>query len=210
MNITLALKTALRVDVSAFIGSTAALVDPAQHALVENDMMRAASLAVDLSCSNLIVYSGAALPGVPRAEQRANIVRGLQKVIPIAKDAGVTMVLQPLNLVDHPGNYLFSADEGFQIIREVNDPHVRLLYSMYHQQMSEGNLVTRLMKNLDLVGHIQVADVPGRHEPGTGEINYRYVFAVLRKLNYRGYVGLEYTPLKDSNASLKTVRTLVQ
>jgi hydroxypyruvate isomerase len=210
MNIMLALTTALRLEVSAFIGSTAALVDPEQHAQFENDIMRAASLAVDLSCSCLIVYSGRALPGVPRAEQRANIVKALKAVAPIAKDAGVTIALEPLNPIDYPGNFLIFSEEGFHIIREVDSPNIRLLYNVYHQQTSEGNLSRRLSENLDLIGYIHVADVPGRHEPGTGEINYEHLFGLLREKQYRGYIGLEYVPLVAPAASLRAVRAMSQ
>jgi hydroxypyruvate isomerase len=210
MNITQALKLALRVDVSAFIGSTVPLVDESQYAAFESDIVRAASLAVDISCPNLIVYSGPALSGVPREKQHENIVNSLTKVLPVAKDAGVTLVLEPQNPIDHPGSYLTGSDEGFQIIREVNNPHVRLLFSAYHQQISEGNLSARIHANIDLIGYIHAADVPGRREPGMGEINYKYIFALLRKLNYRGYIGLEYKPILDSSASLKAMRAITQ
>lgn len=210
MNITLALMTALRLEVSAFIGSTAALVDPGQHAQFETDIVRAAALAVDLSCSNLVVSSGAALPDVPREAQHANIITALQAVTPIAKDAGVTLVLEPLNPIDYPGNYLTTSEEGFAIVRAVNSPNVRLLYNVYHQQISEGNLSTRICNNLDMIGHIRVADVPGRHEPGTGEINYEYIFGLLRENRYQGYVGLEYTPRVNAGASLRAVRAMSQ
>jgi hydroxypyruvate isomerase len=210
MNITLALKVALRLDAVAFVGSTASLADPAQRSQFESDITRAASLAVDLSCENLIVHSGPSVPGMSHEEQRNSIIEGLRSVVAIANDAGVTLLLEPLNNVDNPENFLTSSDDGFDIIREINSPNVRLLFDIYEQQISEGNISKRLIKNLDLIGHIHVADVPGRAEPGTGELNYRYIFKLLRKLGYRGYIGLDYTPRADSNLSLKTVRSLIQ
>lgn len=210
MNITLALKTALRLEVSAFQGSTTSLVDPAQRPQFLNDITRAAALAVDLSCHNLIVQSGPALPNTPRDQQRASIVEGLQAAAAIADDAGVQLVLEPLNQIDHPGGYLSSSDEGFEIIRSVNRANVRLLFDIYHQQISEGNLSQRLCNNLSLIGHIHVADVPGRHEPGTGEINFEHIFGLLREQGYSGYVGLDYAPLVDAAASLRAVRALSQ
>jgi hydroxypyruvate isomerase len=209
MNIALALKLALRLEVGAFVGSSAALVDPAQHDQFLSDISRAAALAVDLSCPNLIVTSGAALAGVTRDEQRRNIVAALRAAAPTAADADVCLVLEPLNQTDHPGTFLSSSDEGFAIVREVNSPNVKLCFDVYHQQISEGNLTARIVDNLDLIGHIQVADVPGRHEPGTGEINYEHIFGVLRERGYRGFVGLEYTPMVDAIASLKAVRALM-
>jgi hydroxypyruvate isomerase len=119
-------------------------------------------------------------------------------------------VLEPLNQLDHPGEFLSSSDEGFAIVREVGSPNVRLLFDIYHQQISEGNLTRRIVDNLDLIGHFHVADVPGRHEPGTGEINYEHLFGVLREHGYGGYVGLEYLPHVDAAASLRAVRALSQ
>ena len=209
MNIAQALSRALRLSVAAFVGSDAALVDASQHAKFTEDISRAAALAVDLDCTNLIVVSGNALPNVPRDEQRANIVKALKLAAPIAADAGVTLVLEPLNaLLDHPGHFLTSASEGFSIIEEVHSPTVKLLFDIYHQQISEGNLSANLVENLDLIGHIHVADVPGRHEPGTGEINYEHIFGLLREHNYKGYVGLEYIPHIDDAASLRAVRSM--
>lgn len=210
MNITLALKMALRLEVAAFVGSTASMVDPAQRQQFLADITRAAALAVDLACANLIVTSGPAMPGVPYDEQRWNLVDLLKQAAETAEDADVALVLEPLNRSDHPDAFLWSSDEGFAIVREVNSPHVKLCFDCYHQQISEGNLTNRIVNNLDLIGHIHVADVPGRHEPGTGEINYEHIFGVLRERGYKGYVGLEYNPMLDASASLRAVRALSQ
>lgn len=210
MNITLALKAALRLEVAAFGASSASMVDPAQRQQFLGDVTRAASLAVDLACANLIVASGPAMPGVPREEQRWHLVDVLKEAAETAADADVVLVLEPLNQRDHPGTFLSSSDEGFAIVREVGSPNVKLLFDIYHQQISEGDLTRRLVDNLDLIGHIHVADVPGRHEPGTGEINYEHLFGILREQKYKGFVGLEYFPRVDAAASLKAVRALSQ
>jgi hydroxypyruvate isomerase len=210
MNITLALKMALRLELAAFAASNASMVDPAQRQQFLADITRAASLAVDLACSNLIITSGPGMPGVPRDEQRWHLVDVLKLAAETAADADLTLVLEPLNQQDHPGVFLSSSDEGFAIVREVNSPHVKLLFDIYHQQISEGDLTRRILENFDLIGHIHVADVPGRHEPGTGEINYEHLFMTLREQGYKGYVGLEYFPLLDPIASLKAVRALSQ
>jgi hydroxypyruvate isomerase len=210
MNITLALKMALRLEVSAFVGSTSSLVDPSQRQQFLGDINRAAALAFDLSCANLIVTSGPALPGVPRDQQMAHMVEALQAAAETAADADVTLVLKPLNQRDHPGTFLSSSDEGFAVVRAVGSPSVRLCFDVYHQQISEGDLTRRLTENLGLIGHIQVADVPGRHEPGSGEINYEHIFGLLQELGYKGFVGLEYTPRMDATASLRAVRALSQ
>ncbi len=210
MNITLALKLALRLEVSAFVGSSASLVNPAEHPQFFTDLNRAAALAFDLSCENLIVTSGPALPDVPREQQQATMIEVLQVAAQTAADADVTLVLKPLNQRDHPSTFLSSSDEGFAIVRAVNSPNVRLCFDVYHQQISEGDLTRRLTENLDLIGHIQVADVPGRNEPGSGEINFEHIFGLLQELGYKGFVGLEYHPRLDAAASLRAVRALSQ
>jgi hydroxypyruvate isomerase len=210
MNITLALKMALRLEVSAFIGSSASLVDPAQRQQFLTDINRAAALAFDLSCANLIVTSGPALPDVPREQQQAQMIETLQAAAETASDADVALVLKPLNQRDFPGTFLSSSDEGFAIVRAVGNPNVRLCFDLYHQQISEGDLSWRLTENLNLIGHIQVADVPGRNEPGSGEINFEHIFGLLQELGYKGFVGLEYTPRVDATASLRAVRALSQ
>jgi hydroxypyruvate isomerase len=210
MNITLALKMALRLEVSAFVGSSASLVDPAQRPQFLADINRAAALAFDLSCANLIVTSGPALPDVPREQQQAHLIEALRAAAETASDADVALVLKPLNQRDHPGTFLSSSDEGFAIVRAVGSPNVRLCFDIYHQQITEGDLTRRITENLDLIGHFQVADVPGRNEPGSGEINFEHIFGLLQELGYKGFVGLEYVPRVDATASLRAVRALSQ
>ena len=123
----------------------------------------------------------------------------------------MTLVLEPLNvLVDHKGYFLETSAEGFEMVDEVGSEAVKLLYDIYHQQITEGNLIANLTANVAKLGHVHVADVPGRHEPGTGEINYRNVFKAVADAGYQRYVGLEYRPLADAAASLEAVKALVQ
>ncbi len=210
MNITIALQTALRLQCVAIVGSEASPNDPDQRATFRDEIMRSAALAVDLACDHLIVYGGVARADLDHASQRACLIEALHEAAETAADAGLTLLLEPRNQMDVPGSFLWSSDEAAAIVREVNNPHVKLLFNCYHQQISEGNLTHRLLSYLDLIGHIHVADVPGRHEPGTGEINYEHIFGVLRECAYSGYVGLEYTPRIDSAASLRAVRMMSQ
>jgi hydroxypyruvate isomerase len=131
-------------------------------------------------------------------------------VAPHAEAAAITVVVEPLNtLVDHAGYFLTGADEGAAIIRAVDSPAVRLLFDIYHQQVTEGNLSARLEAYRDLVGHIHVAGVPGRRDPGHGEINYPFLMDQLRRWPYEGYVGLEYRPLGGSrNSVVQTAQLL--
>jgi hydroxypyruvate isomerase len=114
-------------------------------------------------------------------------------------------VLEPLNtLKDHRGYFLASSYEAFEIIEEVGSPAVKVLYDIYHQQITEGNLIPTITENIGLIGHFHVADVPGRHQPGTGEINYKNVFAAIDGSGYNRYVGLEYGPTVATADTIKT------
>ena len=118
-------------------------------------------------------------------------------------------MVEPLNsAVDHPGYFLTSSYEGYDILEAVDSPNVKLLYDVYHQQITEGNVIQNVTDHIDLIGHVSVADVPGRHEPGTGELNYENVFSALDDAGYEGYVGLEFSPTGDSAEAIKDVRSL--
>jgi hydroxypyruvate isomerase len=130
----------------------------------------------------------------------------LKHVAPLFEDAGVTLVVEPLNILsNHMGYYLSSSYEAFEICNVVGSPRVKVLYDIYHQQISEGNLIPTIRKYFDLIGHLHVADVPGRHEPGTGEINYKNVFKAISDLGYDKYVGLEYSPTINTAETVKNV-----
>lgn len=163
-----------------------------------------------LNCKTYIVTVGQAL-ATPREEQHAAIVSGFRAAARVAQDAGITLVLEPLNiLVNHKGYYLDRSGEGFEILREVDSPNVKLLYDVYHQQITEGNLIPTIRESVDLIGHIHVADHPGRNEPGTGEINYRNVFAAIGQSGYQRYVGLEYMPIAPCEQTLARVFDLAR
>jgi len=139
-----------------------------------------------------------------------SVLDGLRVLAPLAQAAGVTLLLEPLNTkVDHPGYFLHLSSVGFDLVRAVGDPHVRLLYDIYHMQVMEGNIIHTLTSNLDLIGHVHVADVPGRHEPGTGELNYANVFSALQRAGYEGFVGFEFAPTATSQeAAAASLRLL--
>jgi len=152
-------------------------------------------VAHDLGCQTLIMTTGNAVADMAREVQHKNIVDNLSAIASLAEEEKVTIVLEPLNaLVDHKGYYLSSSLEGFEIIKEVKCPNIKLLYDVYHQQIMEGNLIQNITSNIDLIGHFHIADVPGRHEPGTGEINYTNVLKCINDLGYEGYIGLEFKP----------------
>ncbi|ESP87079.1 hydroxypyruvate isomerase family protein [Candidatus Halobonum tyrrellensis] len=165
--------------------------------------------AADRGIPTLIATSGPDQAGVDDDAQHDAIVDALSRVAPDAEEAGVTIALEPLNrAVDHPDNYLETSDEGFAIVDEVDSPSVGLLYDVYHQQVTEGNVIQTVTGNVDDVAHVHVADVPGRHEPGTGELNYANVFEALDDAGYDGYVGCEFSPTGDPDAAVASVLDL--
>lgn len=150
-------------------------------------------------------------PEVPPEIKRQSVIDGLATLAGLAEQAGVVLNLEVLNTkFDHPGYWLDSSDLGFELVREIGSPNLRLLFDVYHVQIMEGNLSERIRTNLDLIGHIHVADVPGRHEPGTGEINYARLFGVLREAGYSGYVGMEFIPTGSSERAATEALALLR
>jgi hydroxypyruvate isomerase len=150
-------------------------------------------------------------PEIPYEKQRQSVLDGLKALAPLAEAAGVTLVLEPLNTyVDHPGYFLNHSSLGFELVRQVGSPSLQLLYDIYHMQVMEGNLIPTLTGNLDVIGHVHVADTPGRNQPGTGEINYPVVLGKLREAGYQGYVGFEFSPTVPSTEAAARARALVE
>lgn len=205
-------KETLGLACATFMGTGGVpLVDAARRTDFLTALREALDAARRLDCQTLLVTTGQAIPDRTREEQHAAVVVALRAGARLCEDAGVTLVLEPLNvLVDHKGYYLETSSEGFQILDEVGSPAVKLLYDIYHQQITEGNLIATITANVAKIGHLHVADVPGRHEPGTGEINYRNVFRAIAASGYSGYVGLEYRPLGDAAETLATVKALAE
>jgi hydroxypyruvate isomerase len=165
--------------------------------------------AATVGARTLIVTTGNEQPGVDRAAQRELIVAKLQAAAPMLEDAGVCAVLEPLNvLVDHPGYFLVHSAEALGLVREVGSPNVQLLFDVYHQQISEGNVTRNLLAALPELGHIHIADNPGRHEPGTGELCYSHLFRCLDESGYGGWVGLEFTPSDDAASAIRSTLAL--
>lgn len=163
--------------------------------------------AKELGVQTVIVTVGNARNDITRYEQHTNIVKNIKAAAPLFEDSGIILVVEPLNvLCDHKGYYLDTSYEGFGIIEEIGSPNVRLLFDIYHQQISEGNIIPNIRKHIDLIGHFHAADNPGRMEPGTGELNYKKIFSEIDSLGYRGFVGMEYKP---SKASAETVADVI-
>jgi hydroxypyruvate isomerase len=163
-----------------------------------------------LGAKLLIVQAGWEVPEISREEHRKALVSVLKRIAPIAEEQGITMILEPLNIkVDHAGYHLWDTDETFALVRSINSPNLKVLFDIYHQQISNGNIIASIRDNLDLVGHIHVAGCPGRHEITGGELDYRHIFEALNDMGYDGYVGLEYAPTMPVEQSLLEARKLL-
>lgn len=163
-----------------------------------------------LGCPNLISFVGETQKEIPWETQRAQIVAGLKKAGDIAGEAGVYLTLEPLNRVESPQMSVLSARRGFEILEAVGHPHIKLDFDIYHLQLSEGNLTNNLRYGLEkgLIQFVEVGDVPGRFEPGTGETNYVHLFRVLRKAGYAGFVGMEHRSTSTPEHAIRTVRRM--
>lgn len=156
----------------------------------------------ELNANGMIVLIGETLD-IPYEEQIDNIVKCLKAAVPIIEKENITLLLEPLNDIDRKNYFLPRSKEVFEIIRKVNSPNIKILLDLYHEQLMAGNLMNTIKEKILHIGHIHVADVPGRHEPGTGEINYKGILECLKELNYENYVGFEFRSTIDSEGLVK-------
>lgn len=172
-----------------------AMTNPADRDRAIADIERSIDFCETLGCPNLIVTVGPDQNGIDRSTQYDAIVDVLSTVARRAEDADVTLVVEPLNVrIDHPGYFLTTASEAFGIVEDVDSTNIAVLFDVYHQQITEGDVTRRLTENVEQVGHVHIADNPGRGELRTGEIRYEHVLATLNEAGYDGYVGCEFSP----------------
>jgi hydroxypyruvate isomerase len=162
----------------------------------------------ELECTRLIMQTGDAVPGLSRADMHANCIETLKRGGEIAADNNIELLIENIDPEENPKYFLTLSAEGFEIVRSVGNPHIKFLYDFFHEQISAGNLIAKLEKNIDLVGLVHVADVPGRHDPGTGEIFYPNIFRKLGELGYSRYVAMEFKPVGEPIAALRAAREM--
>ena len=164
---------------------------------------QALGYAVALDCRRLHCMAGLRPDGASEAELTEAFVANLRFAADRLATVGVTVMIEPINSrVDMPGYWLDDVAKGFRLLEAVDRSNVKLQYDIYHAQIIAGDLARTLEANIDRIGHIQIADNPGRHEPGSGEINYPFLFGLLDRLGYDGWVGCEYKPLMTTEAGL--------
>ena len=155
---------------------------------------------------SLIVLIGETIEGMDYSRQEENIYKCLKEGAKVAEDEGIRLVVEPLNAYDRKNYFMPESDRLVKILKEVASPNVKMLFDIYHQQKTEGNVTERIEEYVDLIGHFHVADNPGRHEPGTGEINYKNVLSKIASLPYDGFVGLEYRATKPDGETFGFLR----
>jgi hydroxypyruvate isomerase len=163
-------------------------------------------IANGLECPQINIKSGPRLEGANPQAQFAAAVENLKRASDVAANNGINIVIEPIDLIENPTIFLTSVKDGFEIVRGVNRPNVKVLYDFYHEQRGGGNLIEKLEKNIDWVGLVHIADVPGRHEPGTGEIDFANIYRSLGKLHYGHFIAMEYAPTTDPVVSLRKSR----
>ena len=201
-------RRSLGMTFDATAGLSSGIADPTQRVKFLEELGRMLPIMEKLECRSLIVLSGNTVPGLSREAQHQSCIEGLQRAADLAAPHGVTLLLENIDPEENPKYYLTSSREGFEIVRKLNRPNVRFLYDLYHEQIAEGNLIETLEKNFAWLGLVHVADVPGRHQPGSGEINYANIFRKLAQLNYGDYMAMEFLPQGEPAAELAEARRL--
>jgi hydroxypyruvate isomerase len=190
----------------AMSGVKAGFADPGESAAFLTQLDNQIRWARVLGCAKIILLSGKKLDGVQAGAQKTTAIENLKHAAEMAAKANVDLVIEPIDPLENPTIYLTSVTEGFEIVRAVNSPRVKVLYDFYHEQRAFGNLIEKLEQNIDWVGLVHVADVPGRHEPGTGEIDYASIYRKLAELKYRGFIAMEFYPTRDPESTLRKAR----
>lgn len=198
----------LRLPVAVFCGPPVSMIAPDQAAAYAEGIKALVPTCDTLGCRTLIACSGRPDGGWSNNDMHDRLRTTLEAALPVLDAHDLTLVLEPLNASEL--SYLRTSREAFDLCRMLKSPRVKVLYDIYHMQLMEGNLTSTLLANLPLVGHLHVADVPGRRAPGIGEINYPNLLAALTCAGYAGYAGMEYWPADDKAAELSRVVEMVK
>ena len=183
-------------------GERGIATDPARMGEFQDGVGLAVEYAKALRCGKINCLAGIPHEGADADELRETFVSNLRFAASKLGEAGIRLLVEPINTRDIPGFYLNYSEQALSIIEEVGSDNLWLQYDVYHMQIMEGDLIPTMRANLGSIGHIQIADTPGRHEPGTGEINYPNVFSAIDEMGYDGWIGCEYIPLATTEAGL--------
>jgi hydroxypyruvate isomerase len=196
----------LGLGVDSAVPGRNSLADHTKRDALHADLLKAIPGAKRLGCKQLIYTAFKRVAGQSDEEQRAAIVDTLKYAVALPEMAGMEIVLEPIDLLEHKEEAVISVTEAFAIARAVGSPQCTVLYDFYHEQRQAGNLIEKLNGNIDLVGLVHVADVPGRHQPGTGEMNWTNIYRALAKQGYKRVICMEFNIQGDPVAVLTKAR----
>jgi hydroxypyruvate isomerase len=208
-----AARKSLGIEFDATAGMKHGIADPSVRDAFLAELEQALKPMETLGCPAMIVLSGNVVPGLTREAQHQCSIETLKRAAALVEGRQINgqpvrLLLECIHPEENPKYFLTSAAEAIEVVRAVNHPQVQFLYDIFHEQMSYGNLIEKLDKHIDVIGLIHVADVPGRHQPGTGEINYANIYRKLAQLNYRHNVAMEFYPTGDPVATLRAAKAL--
>lgn len=183
--------------------------DPARIGEFQDGVGEAIEYATALGCSQVNCLAGIPPQGVSPEKLEATLISNLTFAASRLKEANIKLLLEPVNIRDIPGFYVFHTNHGRAIIAQVASDNLFLQHDIYHMQIMEGDLARTIESNLDIIRHLQLADNPGRNEPGTGEINYPFLFDFIDKIGYDGWIGCEYRPLSTTESGLDWVKPYI-
>jgi hydroxypyruvate isomerase len=186
---------------------------PDHRQLLLEELRHALPVMEQLDCPSMILLSGNRIAGMPREIQHQCCIDTLKAAAELVHGKSihgepVRLLLETIDPEENPQYYLTGIAEALEVVQAVSHPQVQLLYDLYHEQIAAGNLITKLEKSIPHLGLVHIADVPGRHEPGTGEINYQNIFLKLAELNYTGVVAMEFRPSGDPVMQLRAARDM--
>jgi hydroxypyruvate isomerase len=190
------------------IGERGIAIYPNLVSEFRNSVALAVRYAKALGCTQLHCLAGKAPTAADHRTLRKTYVENLSHAARVLAGEGMTLLIEPINTRDIPGYFLDTTAKGADVIESVGAQNLRLQYDVYHMQIMEGDLAPTISKYLKLIGHVQIADTPGRHQPGTGEINFPFIFGHLDSVGYQGWVGCEYKPRTSTDESLAWFRAL--
>jgi hydroxypyruvate isomerase len=197
-----------RLDISmdTLGGMKAGFADPSGGDAFVEELKVLIAGAKRMGSKQLILLSGKRMDGASSGSQHAASIETLKRSGELLRTAGLVGVIEPIDRLENPTIYLDGVTEAFEIVRAVGSSNVKVLYDLYHEQRQYGNLIDKLDKNIHEIGMIHIADVPGRHEPGTGEINYANVYRKLGQLRFKGMIAMEFYPTGDVVETLRRAR----
>jgi hydroxypyruvate isomerase len=176
----------------------------------EQGVAKAIDYASALGCKQINCLAGIRPRHVDPNLARETYIRNLQYAAPRLADAGIRLLIEPVNTRDIPGFFLHHTKQALDIITAVGSGNLFVQYDIYHAQVMEGDLAPTIEANLSAIAHMQLADNPGRHEPGTGEIHYPFLFGHIDRLGYDGWIGCEYKPVATTEAGLNWARAYLR